>query len=104
MLADRTLDDGLRHLGSYLCRETRRATPAALPMFRMAQSIAIWTYLKAESTDPDLVTLNRTLSELNRSLRTLGIRVPEGGRGRLPRKQVPVPGRWDLDDEGDTAA
>jgi hypothetical protein len=94
-LANRDMDSDLRDLLVWMTRRARRDIPNATTLVRAAQGVGLLVFAKVMSTDPDLVTLNRSLSELGRSMRTLGIRVPLGGRGQgsdrptFPRRQFP---------------
>jgi len=75
------VDEDQKALGVSLTRRVRRDTPGAGVLVRMAQDLALRVWWKAQEQGAALVTLNRSLSELNRSLRVLGIRPPAGRGG-----------------------
>ena len=83
------MDADLKALGRSLARRVRAETPGAGILVRMAQDLALTVWMKVQMDGGNLMTLNRALSELNRSLRVLGVRLPGGidGRGRSRRRQ-----------------
>ena len=83
------MDSELRDLATSLARRVRRETPDAAPMVRMLQALALQVWLRAQVGEDQLLTLNRSLSELNRTLRTLGIRPPTSGNRQTPQAYGP---------------
>ncbi len=97
----------LKALGVSLSRRIRHDTPDADVMTRMAQSLALMVWLKAHADGEGLLTLNRALGELTRTMRLLGFKLPgAGGSGRLGRRQqkgliiAPRPRAVEVDEDG----
>ena len=104
------LEPDLRALAVNLARRVRRETPDVNILVRMNQALALQIWVKAQTDSADLMALNRALSELNRSLRTLGFRAPtDAGRRSVsslyrPSRQRAVDPESDEGQEDDDAA